>query len=148
MDWSDRRFDFAMDTTPTKSVSVLLHEHAVMLHTMRMMRLTLLNGQIDQARHALDALHKQHAAHIAAEEAQWIPRISAGARWQPKVYLAEHAKLGEMLLDWRHRLAALDHKITDAAARLGLLDASLPLQHLLEHHFEREEKGMFADASR
>lgn len=29
--------------------------------------------------------------------------------------------------------------------RLALIDASLPVLHLLEHHFEREEKGLFVE---
>jgi len=134
-----------MEPIPGKSITELLHAHAAMLQALRDMRLALLHGRIDDARQALAALQTMHAAHISAEESHWLTRLAATARWKPKVYLAEHVKLSEMILDWRDRLAALDRVKLDAPARLDLLDASLLLQHLLEHHFEREEKGLFVE---
>jgi len=129
----------------SKSIPVLLDEHQAMLHAVQQLRLALLEGEIAAARQALHTLQALHAAHIAAEEAQWIAQLSPSARWQPKVYLAEHAKLAEMMQTWQHRLDALSANTLDAVARLHALDASLPLQHLLEHHFEREEKGLFVE---
>ena len=35
--------------------------------------------------------------------------------------------------------------VTDAATRLRRLDANHALRHMLEHHFSREEKGLFVD---
>ncbi|CUA99464.1 Hemerythrin HHE cation binding domain [Thiomonas bhubaneswarensis] len=134
-----------METNVDKTVATLLHEHALMLRAVREMRLALLQGSIGDACKALDTLQRLHAAHIAVEEAHWIVRLGPGARWQPKVYLAEHAKLEQMILDWRRRLTADDRLVVEPLDRLELLDASLPLQHLLEHHFEREEKGLFVE---
>ncbi len=116
-----------------------------MLQTMQRMRLAMLAGDIASARAARDALHALQAEHIAAEESDFIPMLDASARWSAKVYLAEHAKLAAMSEEWRARLARLPAHIAEPERRLTLLDASLPLQHLLEHHFEREEKGLFAE---
>ena len=93
----------------------------------------------------LRALHALQAEHIAAEESDLIPRLGASARWSARVYLAEHTKLAAMTEEWRARLARLPAHIVEPERRLALLDASLPLQHLLEHHFEREEKGLFVE---
>ncbi|MGE0071729.1 MAG: hypothetical protein AB7S55_01515 [Thiomonas sp.] len=130
-----------------KSIAILLDEHQAMLHTMRTMRLALLDGRMAAARQALDELTALHAAHIAVEESGWIDRLDRSARWQPKVYLAEHAKLSDMIAHWRQRLHELPAGAVSAAERLDLLDATLPLQHLLEHHFEREEKGLFTEVA-
>ena len=133
-------------TTP--SIPSLLHDHQVMLRTVHDLRLALLEGRITIARQALAALQALHATHIATEETQWIPQLTVTARWHPRVYLAEHGKLGEMIQQWRQRLDGLGDMVDDAGERLALLDASLPLQHLLEHHFEREEKGLFEEIER
>jgi hypothetical protein len=120
-------------------------QHVAMLEAMQRMRLGLLAGDMSAARAARDALRHLHAAHIAIEEAEWIPKLPATARWQAKVYLAEHAKLAAMLDEWQGVLARQPDRLDQPERRLALLDASLPLQHLLEHHFEREEKGMFVE---
>jgi hemerythrin-like domain-containing protein len=130
-----------------KSIVTLLDEHRAMLRTIRAVRLALLDGKVAAARQALDELKALHAAHIAAEEEEWIGRLQRNARWQPKVYLAEHAKLGDMIAQWHQRLHELAADALSAGERLDLLDATLPLQHLLEHHFEREEKGLFIEVA-
>lgn len=133
-------------TTPL--IPSLLHDHQLMLSTVHDLRLALLEGRISIARQALLALQTLHATHIAAEEAQWIPQLTATARWHPRVYLAEHAKLGELIQQWRQRLDDLGDLVDDAQRRPALLDSSLTLQRLLEHHFEREEKGLFEEVER
>ncbi|OZB44574.1 MAG: hypothetical protein B7X42_09105, partial [Thiomonas sp. 14-66-4] len=65
-----------------------------------------------------------------------------------KVYLAEHAKLAAMLGEWRDTLARQPARLDQPEQRLALLDASLLMQHLLEHHFEREEKGLLIETRR
>lgn len=127
------------------TIAHLCKQHDAMLQTMQRMRLAMLAGDITSARAARDALHALQAEHIAAEESDLIPRLGASARWSARVYLAEHTKLAAMTEEWRARLARLPAHIVEPERRLALLDASLPLQHLLEHHFEREEKGLFVE---
>lgn len=127
------------------TIADLSEQHNAMLQTMQRMRLAMLAGDIASARDALHALHALQAEHIAAEESDLIPRLGASARWSARVYLAEHTKLAAMTEEWRARLARLPAHIVEPERRLALLDASLPLQHLLEHHFEREEKGLFVE---
>lgn len=123
-------------------------QHVAMLGALRRMRLGLLVGDLAEARAARDVLQSLHAAHIALEETALIPKLPGSARWSAKVYLAEHAKLSAMLGDWREILAQQPDRIDPPEQRLTLLDASAPLQHLLEHHFEREEKGLLIETRR
>ena len=122
---------------------VVDHEH--MLGMMQRARMALLVGDIARARESLRVLHDQQQAHIAHEEGVLIPRLPASARWTAKVYLAEHGKLSAMLAEWRQALSTMPAWVRDDKTRLALVDATLPLQHLLEHHFEREEKGLFVE---
>ncbi|CQR42962.1 MAG: hemerythrin domain-containing protein [Betaproteobacteria bacterium] len=123
-------------------------QHVAMLATVQRMRLGLLVGNLIEARAARDVLQGLHAAHIALEETALIPKLPASARWSAKIYLAEHAKLGAMLGEWREILARQPDRLDPPEQRLTLLDASAPLQHLLEHHFEREEKGLLIETRR
>ncbi|AOU98297.1 hypothetical protein BI364_10290 [Acidihalobacter yilgarnensis] len=132
---------------PQHLIDALTHEHQAMLQAMQRLRLALLDGDINSAHEARDVLQRLHVAHIAAEETELIPQLPAAARWQAKVYLAEHAKLAAMIEQWHERLQQHGAHIDSSVLRLALLDASLPLQHLLEHHFEREEKGLFLETA-
>lgn len=123
-------------------------QHVAMLAAMQRMRLGLLAGDVTEARAARDVLQGLHAAHIAIEETELIPQLPAAARWPAKVYLAEHAKLAAMLGEWRDTLARQPARLDQPEQRLALLDASLLMQHLLEHHFEREEKGLLIETRR
>ena len=123
-------------------------QHVAMLGAMQRMRLGLLAGDVTEARAARDVLQGLHAVHIAIEETELIPKLPANARWPAKVYLAEHAKLATMLGAWHDALARRSDRIDQPEQRLALLDASLLLQHLLEHHFEREEKGLLIETRR
>ena len=123
-------------------------QHVTMLEAMQRMRLGLFAGDMTEARAARDVLQGLHAAHIAIEETELIPKLPATARWPAKVYLAEHAKLATMLDEWRDILARQPGRLDRPEQRLALLDASLRLQHLLEHHFEREEKGLLIETRR
>jgi hypothetical protein len=123
-------------------------QHVAMLAAVQRMRLGLLVGDLVEARAARDELQGLHAAHIALEESALIPKLPSSARWSAKVYLAEHAKLSAMLGEWREILARQPDRLAPPEQRLALLDASAPLQHLLEHHFEREEKGLLIEIRR
>ena len=121
-------------------------QHVAMLAAVQRMRLGLLAGDLVEARAARDLLQGLHAAHIGLEETALIPKLPTSARWSAKVYLAEHAKLSAMLGECREILARQPDRLDPPEQRLVLLDASAPLQHLLEHHFEREEKGLLIEA--
>ena len=126
----------------------LLDEHAVMLETIGAVRVALLRGAVDQAREQLARLGEQQARHIACENTTLIARLPDAARWAARVYLAEHDKLERMHAELVALLAPLPPQIDDAALQLRLLDAHTPFKHLLEHHFEREQQGLFVEVGR
>ena len=126
----------------------LLDEHATMLETIGAVRVALLRGAIERARERLAQLGEQQARHIACENAALIARLPDGARWAARVYLAEHDKLERMHAELVALLAPLPARIDDAELQLRLLDAHTPFKHLLEHHFEREQQGLFVEVGR
>lgn len=87
------------------------------------------------------------ARHMEIEEAQLFPRIPEGARWNERLYRAEHDRIRSLA----HEYAAL---LRQAAARvpaghaapralvLDLIDRAHPLRHVLEHHHQREEMAL------
>ena len=116
-----------------------------MLALLEQARAELLDGAVADARDALQRLGAMQQAHIAHENAALIPRLGPTARWPARVYLAEHTKLETMHADLLALLAPLPAHCTDARLRLALLDAHAPYKHLLEHHFAREQQGLFTE---
>ena len=129
-----------MNTTPD-----LEGQHTAMLELLQQERLAVLTGDLAAARDLLDRLQMLQQEHIAYEEATLIPRLPPDARWPAKVYLAEHSKLGSMLDELRTTLAPLPAQVSDASTRLTLIDGHMAFKHVLEHHFEREEKGLLIE---
>ncbi len=125
------------------TVAALTDEHARMLALVQQGRLALLDGDGAAARAVHDTLATLHAHHAEQEERDVLPRLGEGARWPVKVYAAEHDKLAQLATALRARLADVPAHIDDRALRLALIDAHHPLQHLMEHHFAREEQGLF-----
>ncbi|WP_461439681.1 hypothetical protein [Metallibacterium sp.] len=126
----------------------LASQHRDMLDLLQQARLALLEGAVDTAHSRLVQLRALQDAHVAEEENEWIPYLPQSARWPATTYLAEHRKLDAMLDALCALLNPLPAHVSDAACRLDLLDRHLPYQHVLEHHFEREEKGLFREIRR
>lgn len=122
----------------------LLDEHVRLLDLLGAARQALLLGDLGKAREGLDELAVRLARHAAQEEAEWIARLDASARWPARVYLAEHRKLDSMMAELRQRLARAPARVRDARTRLQLVDSTLPFQHVMEHHFEREHQDLLA----
>jgi hemerythrin-like domain-containing protein len=133
--------------TATPLAAELRDEHDAMLETLAAVRVALLRGAVDRAREQLARLGEQQARHIARENAALIPQLPAAARWSARVYLAEHDKLERMHAELVALLAPLPARVDDAELQLGLLDAHAPFKHLLEHHFEREQQGLFVEVA-
>ncbi len=123
----------------------LRDEHDAMRDLLEQVRVELLGGEVAAARDALRRLGAMQGAHIARENTALIPRLGPAARWPARVYLAEHAKLEALHADLLELLAPLPGRCADARLRLALLDALAPFKHLLEHHFEREQQGLFIE---
>lgn len=125
----------------------LTEQHQQMLHLLQEQRLALLDGKVAHARDLLQQLRELQEVHIEQEEDELIPYLPASARWPARVYLAEHRKLSAMLGKLQRTLQPLPAQVTDGATRLELLDLHAPFSHVLEHHFEREEKGLLIEVA-
>ena len=135
----------AAPAAPPPLSAALLDEHGAMLAAIDAVRVALLRGVIEDARHELARLGAQQARHIAQENAELIARLPSDARWNARVYLSEHGKLERMHAELVALLAPLPARIDDPLLQLRLLDAHAPFKHLLEHHFEREQQGLFVE---
>ena len=126
----------------------LIGQHQQILELLQQERLALLDGQVSRARDVLVQLRELQETHIAQEESELIPYLPGSARWPARVYLAEHRKLEAMLGKLQFALQPLPAQLADGATRLALLDIHAPFMHVLEHHFEREEKGLLVEVPR
>ena len=125
----------------------LEQEHARLLELLVDVRLALLAGRVDSARASLERMAALHREHAELEEQQLFPALPRSARWPLRTYEAEHRKLVERVQALREQLQAQPQRLRDARRRLRLLDAALPLQHLMEHHFAREEQGLLRETA-
>ena len=100
-----------------------------------------------QARYA--AFHTLLLSHIALEDSVLVPlhQQLTKPQWRTLVYTAEHDKVREIAQIMADRIAA--PKPEDKQQRLRwiikLIDDERSLKNLLEHHNEREEKGMLPE---
>ncbi len=117
-------------------------QHRQLIELFQQHRLTLFAGELGKARQQLQNLCQLQAVHITLEETELLPRLGANARWPAKVYLAEHRKLETMLAGLMQELHALPEQTQNATLILSLLEREMPFKHVLEHHFEREEKAL------
>ena len=103
-----------------------------------------------QARYA--AFHALLLRHIELEDSCLVPlhQQLAKPQWRTLVYTAEHDKVLEIAQIMAERIAA--PKPENASQRLRwiikLLDDERSLKNLVEHHNEREEKGMLPELAR
>ncbi len=120
-------------------------QHRQLTELFQQHRLTLFAGELGKALQQLQNLRQVQAAHITQEETELLPRLDTDARWPAKVYLAEHRKLEVMLARLMGELKDLPGKTRDATLILSLLEREMPFKHVLEHHFEREEKALLRE---
>lgn len=83
--------------------------------------------------------------HIEVEEEQLIPALKRCVRepaWSGEIYLSEHRKVLAMDDKLYRDLCNID---TDRRSIIGLLDRERSYKNVLEHHHEREEKGLLAE---
>ena len=125
----------------------LEQEHTRLLELLVDVRLALLSGRVDSARASLERMAALHREHAELEEQHLFPALPRSARWPLRTYEAEHRKLVELVQALRAKLQAQPLRLRDARRRLRLLDDALPLQHLMEHHFAREEQGLLRETA-
>lgn len=95
------------------------------------------------------AFERMLQAHIALEDSQLLPLHAQlpKTQWRTLVYSAEHEKLLQVAQLIGQRIAAPLPAEKSARLRhiIKLLDEERSLKNLVEHHNEREEKGMLPE---
>ena len=133
---------------PTLTARILA-EHQEMDELFLQHQEALLEQDWAKAQARYDAFHALLLSHIELEDRVLLPlhQQLAKPQWRSLVYTAEHDKVLEIAQIMAERIAA--PKPEDASQRLRwiikLLDDERSLKNLVEHHNEREEKGMLPE---
>ena len=127
----------------------ILAEHREMDELFLQHQEALLEQDWGKAQERYTAFHTLLLSHIALEDSVLVPlhQQLTKPQWRTLVYTAEHDKVREIAQIMADRIAA--PKPEDKQQRLRwiikLLDDERSLKNLLEHHNEREEKGMLPE---
>lgn len=96
-----------------------------------------------------EIFHERLCAHIALENAELLPRHESveAPRWRTQVYALEHDKILALAAKI---LARMQHPVIEPGPEqrrwiIALLDEERVLKNVVEHHEEREEKGMLPE---
>lgn len=133
--------------TGTDPLDLLRQQHGALADLFASHQEALLDRRWTEAARLLERYDRRLRGHIRLEEQHLLPHCeqAQGMRWPANVYRAEHRRIEQLLEKAAARLAiAQRHGIT-AAVLISLLDEERTLKHLLEHHHEREEKGLFGE---
>lgn len=119
-------------------------EHEEMLDAMHGLRILLVEGDLAGARAAFEALRANLHSHAAFEER----RIFAGTGVELDdamlvIARAEHGKIDSASRELLCELNAAVGGAGSATNRLRLIDLAGRLEHVLEHHFVREDLQVF-----
>ena len=127
----------------------ILAEHREMDELFLQHQEALLEQDWIKAQARYTAFHTLLLSHIALEDSVLVPlhQQLTKPQWRTLVYTAEHDKVREIAQIMADRIAA--PKPEDKQQRLRwiikLIDDERSLKNLLEHHNEREEKGMLPE---
>lgn len=133
--------------TGTDLLDLLLAQHGALADLFASHQEALLDRRWTEAARLLKDYDRGLRRHIELEEEHLLPHCehSHGMRWPANVYRAEHRRIEQLLHKAAERLAIARCRGITPAVLILLLDEERSLKHLLEHHHEREEKGLFGE---
>lgn len=141
---SGRGIDMSADDP---APAYFVREHRRLDEPFRAHLLGTAGGDLGGAQQHLHRWRQALTRHIDIEETRLLPHVPGDARWAPRVYRLEHERITRLADAYMSKLdAAAAHPTRDERSRreivLALLDAVHALQHLLEHHHQREEMAL------
>lgn len=128
-------------------LDLLLEQHGALADLFARHQEALLDRRWAEAARLLEDYDRRLRCHMRLEEEHLLPHCEhvQAVRWPTNVYRAEHRRIEQLMKKAAERLTnAQRHGITPAVL-ISLLDEERTLKHLLEHHHEREEKGLFGE---
>jgi len=136
-----------------EAFEALREEHSELLETLLAHQEALVRGDLASARDLAGELHEALEAHARHEEERLLPVLEKGGGWsrigEPRFYRDEHEKLRAMAAEIIEATAALDRDDPAVHREIALLiDREHGFRTLMEHHHEREERGLFPDIER
>ncbi len=133
--------------------SVLLDAHDDFAEALLEHQEALVRGDLETARDTVSALQADLDQHIRHEEERLLPVLEARGGWgrigEPRYYREEHARIRVVIADLVESTNALDPVEPSFHRDIALLiGREQSFKALLEHHDERERKGLFPDLER
>ncbi|HET7650471.1 MAG TPA: hemerythrin domain-containing protein [Gammaproteobacteria bacterium] len=129
-------------------LDILAMEHDALARLYGRHQEALVTRYWQQAASLLEEYSTRLSRHIEIEQRLLLPHcdaVSASIRWQARVYRAEHERIAQLLARNIQHLAQTRQRGMTPAGLIALLDEERMLKHVLEHHHEREEQGLFAE---
>ena len=127
----------------------ILREHQEMDELLLQHQEALIEQDLTAAQQHYSAFHALLQSHIALEDSLLLPQHQQleKPQWRSLVYSAEHEKLLQVaqLLGERLSRPLPAERSPRLRAIIKLLDDERSLKNLVEHHNEREEKGMLPE---
>lgn len=112
----------------------------------------LVMGRFHDARILLDCYQGPHELHKTFEDDHLLPRhatLERPVQWQSSLYDHEHRRIGRLMERLVERLDTLEDCRMAAGPRrraiITLLEEEKTLKGMVEHHQEREEKGLLPE---
>jgi len=135
-----------MDTS-ADPIDLLREQHDALADLFASHQEALLGRRWTEAAQLLEDYGRRLRGHIRLEEEHLLPHCehAQGVRWPAKVYRAEHRRIEQLLKKAAERLTNAQRLGITPTVLISLLDEERTLKHLLEHHHEREEKGLFGE---
>ena len=132
--------------------TILKQEHAVIDRLFQSHQEMLLDRSWAKALRLLEHYQQLLESHIEFEDSILLPDCITDSiepvRWKARVYLAEHRGVEELVNEARTRLVTIRRRGIKSSMLIELLDQERTVKHVLEHHHEREEKGIYDELYR
>lgn len=132
---------------------VLLDAHEDFLESLLEHQEALVRGDLESARDLIALLQADLATHMRHEEERLLPLLEERGGWgrigEPRYYREEHEKIRASLADLVEATNALTHADPALHRDIALLiGREQSFRTLLEHHDDRERRGLFVDLAR
>jgi len=127
----------------------IVREHRQLDEWMLQHQEALIAQNLQQAQASYARFYELLQAHLALEDAQLLPAHARleKPQWRTLVYAAEHEKILQIAQLMQQRLAQPWPPAGRDRLRwiIKMIDDERSLKNLLEHHEEREEKGLLPE---
>lgn len=132
---------------------VLLAAHDDFLEVLLDHQAALVRGDLESARDLITGLGEDLEVHVRHEEQRLLPVLEERGGWsrigEPRYYREEHAKILATVAGLVEATNALEHDDPAVHREIALLiGREQSFRSLLEHHDDRERRGLFPDLAR